>query len=207
MNPIPQKLRDRLLNTKLIYLLIAINLAGTAFGFYYYVPQLMNTDPLLWIFVPDSPLATLSIGASLLFYRLKKRERALETFAFVTNFVYGLWTPFVLLVYSPGFLEVTALPMYGFLIFSHLGMALQAFLVLDYSFFSSQGFTVAGFVNVTDNLVDYTLGTHSTIYTNGSSELPAAAAALTLTFLGLLIYLSEVGPERHQLSDLLPRLS
>lgn len=203
MNPLPERLRRRVLDTWLLYTVLLVNLAGTLFGFYYYLPQLASTDPLLWIFVPDSPLATLAFSASILLYRMGRRERALETFAFVSNFVYGLWTPFVLLFYSSGFLETTSITMYSFLIFSHLGMALQAFLILDYSFFDIQSFAVAAFVSVTDNLVDYTLGTHSTLHTGGRSVLPAGAVALTLTFLGLLLYLVEVGPERHRPSDLL----
>ena len=45
--------------------IVAINLAGTAFGFWYYIPQFRLEPVLAWPVVPDSPVATLFIACSL----------------------------------------------------------------------------------------------------------------------------------------------
>jgi len=50
--------------------IVAINLAGTAFGFWYYIPQSRPEPVLAWPVVPDSPTATSFIACSLALYRL-----------------------------------------------------------------------------------------------------------------------------------------
>ena len=43
--------------------IVAINLAGTVFGFWYYIPQFRLEPVLAWPVVPDSPAATLFIAS------------------------------------------------------------------------------------------------------------------------------------------------
>lgn len=112
-----------------IWVIVAINLAGTAFGFWYYRAQLGRTWIVGWPFVPDSPIATLFIAAAFAVWALGRRNEYLNTLAFYGNIKLGLWTPWVLVAFADRFLVINPLPMYTFLVVSHLGMVVQAFLI------------------------------------------------------------------------------
>jgi len=58
--PLPAWLED--VAFRFVWLIVAVNLAGTAFGFWYYRGQFARTPAELWVFVPDSPAATLLIA-------------------------------------------------------------------------------------------------------------------------------------------------
>ena len=122
--PLPRRVET--VTLRYAWVIIAINLLGTAFGFWYYIPQFRLEPALAWPVVPDSPTATLFIACSLALYKL------------------GLWTPYVLTVFHEAFLATVAAPlpvalllgpqlasdaMYAFLFVSHLGMAVQAFVI------------------------------------------------------------------------------
>ena len=182
-----RKIRKFLYSEKVLKLIVAVNLMGTAFGFYYYRFQFMETSPLLWIFVPDSPLATLAVAASIIFYLRNRRNSYLDFLAFFGNLKYGVWTVFVLLYMQQGFLSYQALPLYIFLLFSHALMALQAFLVLDYSKFSWKPF-LAGFSwFMVNDLLDYSLGIHSTLPETADFSSPVAWTAVSMTLAGAVI--------------------
>ena len=130
--PLPTWLED--LGLWLAWPLVVVNLAGTAFGFWYYglhpVPvsdplvtgQFAATQPALWPVVPDSPVATLLFALSLAAWRLDvgRWAEALHTLAFFGCIKLGLWTPFVQLALNGP--EGMAAWLYWFLIVSHLGM-------------------------------------------------------------------------------------
>lgn len=207
MNPLPGKIRDLALDTRLVYAIIFANLAGTAFGFYYYLPQFSETPIYLWILVADSPIATLLMAGSLFLYSRNIKSSLIDGLAFVSNLKYGLWTAFVLLFYFESFWQMNSTPLYLFLLFSHLAMALQIFLISDYGTFSWKDFGLAALWFLTNDYQDYSMKIHSTL----PVELeyfwnPASIVAVSLTILGLLLYLREVGPELPPPSDLLQRL-
>lgn len=132
--PLPEWLEN--VGLRLAWLVVAINLAGTAFGFWFYYPQLQATPMVVWPIVPVSPLATLFMAMSLAAWRLELSGRAvqvLHVLAFFGCLKYGLWSVFVQV-----FLEGTAnqgFLMWQFLIWSHAGMLVQAFLVQRYATF------------------------------------------------------------------------
>lgn len=177
----------KLRKPRVLWTLAIINLAGSIFGFYYYIPQLMETEPSLWIWVVDSPLATLSLAVALIM-RLKNRSSTLvEGFAFISNLKYGLWTCLVLLFYSEGFLLNEGLYMYLFLFFSHLGMALQSFILLEDLEF---GWVVplAGWFLLNDTL-DYFLEIHPGLYAEISYPVSAAmVSAYSLSAICLILF-------------------
>jgi len=135
--------------------LIAVNLAGTAFGFYYYLPQFGAVQPFLWPLVADSPVATLVFALCLVARETDRGLTWLEAFAFLSNVKYGLWTAAVLLLLHDGFLASVSSGMYVFLLLSHLGMAAQALALTDTGFDTEPIFGATGFYAVND-LVDYT---------------------------------------------------
>lgn len=150
--PLPPRLED--VSLRFAWVIVAVNLLGTAFGFYYYGYQ-FSIEPLAaWPLVPDSPVATLFIAASLAMWKLGRNQEWLNALAFFGCLKLGAWTPFVLLAFKAEF-SYLHWAMYNFLFWSHLAMVAQAFLVHRYSDFPLRAVAVAvGWYGLND-LVDY----------------------------------------------------
>ncbi|ADJ14626.1 DUF1405 domain-containing protein [Halalkalicoccus jeotgali] len=151
--PLPRRLEEFAL--RYAWLIVAINVVGTAFGFWYYRFQFAGTPAVMWPWVPDSPLATLFIALSLALWKLDRQSELVDMLAFFGNIKLGLWTPFVLVAFREAFLAGTAPPMYAFLLVSHLGMVAQAFLIQRYSDFSISAIAAALVWYSVDLTVDY----------------------------------------------------
>jgi len=130
--PLPQPIEDLCL--KLAWPIVAVNLLGTAFGFWYYRFQLSVTPWQLWPIVPDSPTATLFIALSIAAWKLEVGRWAapIHALAVVGCIKLGAWTPYVLVVFADGF-AASGQALYTFMFFSHLLMVAQAFLVQRYA--------------------------------------------------------------------------
>ncbi|MEZ3142935.1 DUF1405 domain-containing protein [Halobaculum sp. MBLA0143] len=149
--------------------IVVVNLVGTAFGFWYYgfhplplsdppiVWQFAGTPPAMWVFVPDSPVATGFIALALGLWLVDRQNDYVTALAFLGCWKLGLWTPFVLVAFADGFLATTPLPMYLFLFVSHLGMAVEGFLLYRVSTFPRRAVAVAVGWYVLNDVVDYFL--------------------------------------------------
>jgi uncharacterized membrane protein YpjA len=162
--PLPAWVENLGLN--LVWFVVAANLLGTAFGFWYYgVHPWPTTDPLItlqlgttpvvmWPFVPDSPVATLFIALSLASWKLGAGREWLHALAFFGCIKLGAWTPFVLLSFVEQF-SYNHWAMYNFLFWSHLAMVVQAFLIHRYAAFTVRGIAVALVWYGLNDVVDY----------------------------------------------------
>jgi len=150
--PLPRWLEDVAL--RYAWVIVAINLLGTAFGFWYYIPQFSATSPVMWLLVPDSPMATLLVALSLATWKLGRDREWLNALAFFGCIVLGLWTPYVLLLFHVGF-SGDPWYMYGFLVTSHLAMAVEAFVIYRYSDFPVRAVAVALVWYTLNVVVDY----------------------------------------------------
>jgi len=161
--PLPGWLEDAAL--RLAWPIVVVNLVGTLFGFWYYAGrrfsepfvagQLGATPLLAWPVVPDSPVATMFIGLSLAAWKLDYDAEWLHVMAFFGCIKLGLWTPYVQYVVN-GLGEVP-LWLYHFLIWSHLAMAVEAFLIYRYSDFPVWAVAVATTWYLFNDIVDYFL--------------------------------------------------
>jgi len=149
--PLPKALED--LALRLAWLIAAVNLAGTAFGFWYYRAQFAAANPLAWPLIPDSPVATLFVALSFAAYKLDVDADWLHALAFVGLIKLGLWTPFVQVVINGQGGLATWL--YQFLVWSHLAMALEAFVIHRYATFSVRAVAVAVGWYLLNDVVDY----------------------------------------------------
>jgi uncharacterized membrane protein YpjA len=212
--PLPRRLEDFAL--RYAWLVVAINLAGTAFGFWYYRFQFTQTPFVMWPFVPDSPGATLLIALSLAAWKLDYDVEWLHMLAFFGNIKLGLWTPFVqLFLNGPSGIEPW---LYWFLIVSHLAMSLQSFLIYRYAEFPVSAVAVATVWYGVNDVVDYfapLIGRfHHTFlraeFVNGAldhsvrgHDLAAVAAVtltLTATFLALATRVKKLEPSGDSLT-------
>ena len=200
--PLPRPLENLGLN--LAWLIVAVNLAGTAFGFWYYRFQFAATPAAAWPVVPDSPVATLLIALSLATWKLDvgRWAGAIHALAFFGCIKLGLWTPFVqLFLNGPGGIAAW---LYYFLVLSHLAMAVEAFLIHRYFDFPVWAVAVAAAWYGFNDLVDYfapLLGDYHHTYLRAevvggtldhalAAHDLAAAAAVVLTLLATFLALA-----------------
>jgi uncharacterized membrane protein YpjA len=172
--PLPEWLED--LGLRLAWPIALVNLVGTVFGFWYYAgrptdlaPPLLGgqlgvAPPAAYTLIPDSPVATMFIGLSLVAWKLDFEAEPLHALAFFGCIKLGLWTPFVQLVVNG--LGTLPLWLYWFLVLSHLAMAVEAFLIHRYAAFSVPAVAVAlawyGVNDVVDYFVPVLEGPHHT---------------------------------------------
>ncbi|ATW87297.1 putative membrane protein YpjA [Halohasta litchfieldiae] len=188
--PVPSVLET--IGLRLVWLVVAINLAGTAFGFWYYFPQLSRTAPEMWIFVPDSPMATLFIAGAFALWAVDRSNDYLTALAFFGNIKLGLWTPWVLVIFADAFLEFTAPAMYAFLLVSHLAMVVQAFVLHRITDFPVAAVGLAVGWYTIDLTVDYFIPIvgephHTTIPVARGTEIAAGATAFQLAAWGAVV--------------------
>ncbi|MFB6157590.1 MAG: DUF1405 domain-containing protein [Haloferacaceae archaeon] len=151
--PLPARVENLGLN--LAPLVVVTNLLGTAFGFWYYRWQFAAEPLVAWPLVPDSPTATLFAALAFAAWRVGRPSEYLSVLAFFGCWKLGLWTPYVLLVFADGFLAVNPLPMYAFLLVSHLAMAVQGFVIHRFAAFRLRAVAVAAAWYGLNDLVDY----------------------------------------------------
>ncbi|MFP4626990.1 MAG: DUF1405 domain-containing protein [Natronomonas sp.] len=191
--PLPRWIED--FGLQLAWLVVGINLAGTAFGFYYYGSQFSRTPIEMWVFVPDSPMATVLIAAALAAWKLGRPQEWLTTLAFFGNVKLGLWTAYVQLAFwnEFGYLHPA---MQQFLFWSHLAMVVQAFLLHRIGDFPPWAVGLALLWYAVDTTVDYFVpirgDLHHTVlptardammYLGGDALGVAAAGAVVFTLL------------------------
>lgn len=226
--PLPAWLENA--GLRLVVPVVVINLLGTAFGFWYYgfhplplsdpliVWQFAGTPPAMWAFVPDSPVATGFVAVALGLWWLGRPSDYWTALAFFGCWKLGLWTPFVLLAFADGFLATTPLPMYLFLLVSHLGMAVEAFLLYRITEFPRRAVAVALGWYALNDLVDYffpVVGTPHHTLIPGQARLAdvvgfthpspaheiAAAGAVALTLTATLLVVATRRGKRRQAVD------
>lgn len=137
---------------RLLWPLMALNLAGLAFGYYYYadVGQFdlghlacgEGAGPYCqpwwtWPLVADSPNAVLLFMVAATAFRLRgRRSRWLDAFAFTLNMYVGCWTTVLFLAYPErmGTFDWASVPEGNanpVLFVAHMGMPLQAFVLVQ----------------------------------------------------------------------------
>ncbi|HLF15869.1 MAG TPA: DUF1405 domain-containing protein [Candidatus Thermoplasmatota archaeon] len=118
--------------------ILIANLAGIVFGWYYYwdVGQFDPSSPYYqepwwWPLVADSPNAVLLFFVAMVAHRLKGwRSKGLDAAAFTLNIYVGLWTSALFLLYPERMGTFDWGSTNNILFFSHMGMPLQALLLL-----------------------------------------------------------------------------
>ena len=198
--PLPDRIET--ITLRLVWVVVAVNLAGTAFGIWYYRFQLGNTPTVMWPVVPDSPLATLAMVLSLVSWKLGRDRQWIHALAFVGNLKYGLWVVVVQIAINDVF--TSGDPYHWFLLVGHLGMALQAFVIPRYARFTVPTVGVAAAWFGFNDVVDYFLpivGDYHHTYFGPHLVSPAgnhavrahdvaAAAAVSLTLLATFLALA-----------------
>lgn len=142
-----------LTDRRVLWLLFLANAAGTIYGYIWYGWQLRDTPPAFWLFVPDSPTASLFFLFVLLAFLWRKHWPYVEALAMVTLFKYGIWAVamnlLVLIVNG-------SLPWQGYMLMaSHLAMAIEGILYAPFYQFKWKHLLVAAVWALHNDIIDY----------------------------------------------------
>lgn len=149
-------LRAILYHKSFMWTLFIVNLLGTIYGYIWYKGQLSVTEPIYYLFVPDSPTASLFFTIALLGWLLGKNWRLIEALALVTLVKYGLWAVVMNLMTIA--VDGPIGPVGWMLIFSHFGMAVQAVLYFPWYRFSWIALGIAAVWTLHNDVIDYVFG-------------------------------------------------
>ncbi|MCG7343044.1 DUF1405 domain-containing protein [Sporosarcina sp. ACRSL] len=139
-----------------LWILLFVNLLGTVYGYDWYMWQLEITEPKFWIFVPDSPTASLFFTLAIIGWLLNRNFKLIEALAFITLVKYGLWAVVMNLL---TLLETGSIGWVGWmLVGSHFAMAVQAFLYSPLYRFGFGHIVIAAIWTLHNDVIDYVFG-------------------------------------------------
>lgn len=155
-----------------LWLLLFINLLGTVYGYDWYMWQLVVTEPKFWIFVPDSPTASLFFTLAIIGWLINRNFKLIEALALITLVKYGLWAVVMNIL---TLIETGSIGLVGWmLVVSHFAMAVQAILYIPFYKFGLGHIVIAAIWTLHNDVIDYVFG-QMPIYSN------------------LMIYINQIG--------------
>lgn len=139
-----------------LWILLFVNILGTVYGYDWYKWQLIITEPKFWLFVPDSPTASLFFCFAIIGWLIGKNFKLMEVLALITLVKYGLWAV-VMNVLT--LMETGSIGFVGWmLIVSHFAMALQAVLYIPFYKFTFGHIAIAAIWTLHNDVIDYVFG-------------------------------------------------
>lgn len=145
-----------LFNKSFLWILLFINIIGTVYGYDWYMWQLEITEPVFWIFVPDSPTASLFFCFVIIGWLLNMNFRLFEALALITLVKYGIWAVVMNLLTLN---EIGSIGINGWmLVISHGAMALQGILYWSNYKFGLISIIVAAIWTLHNDVIDYVFG-------------------------------------------------
>ncbi|GAQ26028.1 DUF1405 domain-containing protein [Tepidanaerobacter syntrophicus] len=174
--------------SKFLLVLFFINFFGSIYGFYWYKAQLLSTFPeYLRIFVPDSPTASSLFSLALLLIIIKKPSPFVSLLASCWVIKYGLWaavinTHFLLTGEGYSFTNFH-------LTLSHLGMAIEGFLLISKCSFSKIHFFLVVILMISSDIIDYTLGIYPWLFAENQQTVALVSAVLLTAFISFYCFI------------------
>ncbi|MEW6328793.1 MAG: DUF1405 domain-containing protein [Candidatus Micrarchaeota archaeon] len=171
-------------NRKTLFgIVLAANLLGAAYGILgFYLQQLLSTNVLLWIFVPDCPLYALTFAIAIILIKEGKRYDWFYFIALVGALKYGFWTVFVLLRYPEFYFAPEISLIYYTLLFAHVGMFLEAFTLLGKIKMRNWFLPLALGWFLLNDFADYFLGAHPPLPVYGLGFMWRASVVMSVAF-------------------------
>ncbi len=152
-----QLIRNILFAKWFLVLLLLINIGGTVYGYIWYGWQLEQTAPIFWLFVPDSPTATLFFCFAIVGWLTDRHFRIFEALALVTNVKYGIWAV-VMNIFTIIQLDSNVGWQAYMLIASHGLMAVQALLYIPKYDFKPVHIIITAIIVLHNEIIDYVFG-------------------------------------------------
>lgn len=183
------KVLEYLISRKKLLVVFALaNLIGTYYGFFvFYRDQILSETIWLWLFIPDSPLATLLAAISLITFAKGINNSLIDILAVFANLKYGLWTCLMILIYTDGFMQMNSLEMNIFIFFSHLAMSLQAILIWSYTEIRIIPLITSLSYFIVNDVLDYVYQIHPPLPTRQQLFGTSSIIEITLTTTALFL--------------------
>lgn len=173
--------------------ILLINVFGSVYGYYWYSGQLAATDKRLWLFVPDSPLATTMFAVVLLLSLAGIKNSLFSVIALTACIKYGLWAVLINSHFWAvgGEIRLSEVMLWV----SHLGMAVQGIIFLRPLLAEPGGadrqatgrvIAVTAVWMLVNDFLDYYLDIHPHLYTPGQETL----ALVAVVVISLMLILS-----------------
>ncbi|MHB1126890.1 MAG: DUF1405 domain-containing protein [Bacillota bacterium] len=164
-------------------MLFLINVCGSYFGYFWYSNQLASTERSLWLFVPDSPLASSLMTLAMLVLLAGKRPAAALLVAYTAVIKYGMWAVIMITDYwvKGGVFSGMDLVLW----LSHLGMALEGALFMRKEDVTLASVAAIGTWMLTNDYMDYARGLHPNLFFTGQWLL-AMITAVGMTLVQVL---------------------
>ncbi|MCG1011362.1 DUF1405 domain-containing protein [Tepidanaerobacter sp. GT38] len=159
-----------------LWTLFFVNLIGSIYGFYWYHQQLLETQGILKLFVPDSPTASLLFTLALFMMLTKKPKPLLSLIACGWLIKYGLWAVIINTHYY--FIGGNYTFTNFHLTLSHLGMAAEGFLFINDIVINKYHLISLISLMIISDILDYKLGIHPWLF--AQSQLKAAAFSVAV---------------------------
>lgn len=139
-----------------LWLLLVVNVLGTIYGYIWYGSQLSRTAPQFYLFVPDSPTASLFFCLAIVGWLIGRHFKLMEVLALVTLVKYGVWAVAMNLL---TFVQNGELGWMGWmLVASHGLMAVQAVLYIPKYRFTYGHVIIAAIWTLHNDVIDYVFG-------------------------------------------------
>lgn len=139
-----------------LWILLYVNIIGSIYGYYWYMWQLEITEPIFWIFVPDSPTASLFFALAIIGWLIGRNFKLIEALALITLVKYGLWAVVMNLL---TLMETGSIgPVGWMLVISHFAMAVQGVLYSRMYRFGIIHIVIAAIWTLHNDVIDYVYG-------------------------------------------------
>ena len=176
-------------NNKLLILIAFANLAGFFVGIHYYWEQLMDSSPLLWIVILDSPISVLLFAVvCVMIYFRKKIPDLLKFLASAYAIKYGVWTILAIWLYWGNYLVFEDQIMGIFNFFLHFGMVLEGIILIPRIKPNKYNTVILFLVLLANDYFDYFLGTVTRIPETHMNFLIDSFLASILIVFSIFIY-------------------
>ena len=174
------------------WFIVFINAVSSFYGFFlFYGYQLSITNPFLVIFVPDCPIAATLIAISLFLAYKKKVQNLFFFISFVYALKYGFWTFFVLAKYIEFYLPNNGIGLYSYLFLGHVGLFLEAFLLLGKIKLKPSYIAYSMVFLVLNDFSDYVLGTAPPLPPGATASMFYVTLLMSLFFTFFSYYVIE----------------
>jgi uncharacterized membrane protein YpjA len=199
----------------IILLIIAIDVLGMLYGYYYYHEQLSSSPLYLWLFIPDCPFYVMLFTIALLLAIFCIESKLFSYIAAVGMMKYGIWTLAALLLFGDYFFSSQLWLLSSILFILHIGMSAEGpllipkklsklhlivtllwFLIHDYFDYFYEYWNRAG---------QYVLGTHPILPSADRVPVMMVLTVVLSIFLSFLAYRWSLGsivwPARKELEE------
>ena len=182
-----------------LVLLFIINLFGTVYGYIWYGGQLEVTEPIFYLFVPDSPTASLFFTIALAGWIFGKNFKLIEALAVVTLIKYGVWAVVMNLLTLA---ETGELSWQGWmLVASHGLMAVQAIIYANRYKYTYVHVVIAAVWTLHNDVIDYVFGQmpHYNVINNYSAQIGYFTFWLSIVCIFIAYFFAKRDKSLHRL--------